>query len=58
MCNTDKSQPIAQKGRGCLEQISSLRLLGDYARYKKVKLYFSFIDVSKAYEWIPLAKLI
>ena len=36
----DKSQAGAQKGRGCLEQIVSLKLPCDYARFKKVRLYF------------------
>ena len=54
----DKCQAGAQKGRGCIEQIMSLRLLVDLARYKKIKLYILFIDFSKAYDKVPRNKLI
>lgn len=36
----------------------SLRLLCDYARYKRVKLYVLFIDFSKAYDRVPRWKLV
>ena len=54
----DKCQAGAQKGRGCIEQIMSLRLLIDLAKYKKTKLYVLFIDFSKAYDKVPRNKLI
>ena len=54
----DKSQASAQKGRGCIEQIMSLRLLVDLAKSKKEKLYILFIDFSKAYDKVPRHKLI
>ena len=47
--NIDNCQACAQKGRGCIEQIISLRLLCDYA-VNKVKLYVLFVDFSKAYD--------
>ena len=46
----DKCQAGAQKGRGCVEQIMTLRLLIDLAKHKKKKMYTLFIDLSKAYD--------
>ena len=57
-CNIDKCQAGAQKGRSCLEQIFTLRMLIDYAIKKKSKLYVLFIDYSKAYDRVPRRKLI
>ena len=54
----DKCQAGAQKGRGCIEQIMTLRLLIDLAKCKKRKLYVLFIDFSKAYDRVPRHKLI
>lgn len=54
----DNCQAGAQKGRGCLEQILSLRMLCDYAVHRKKKLYVLFIDFSKAYDRVPRDKLI
>ena len=48
----------AKKDRGCIEQIITLRLLIDLAKYKKRKLYILFIDFSKAYDRVPRHKLI
>ena len=56
--NIDKCQAGAQKGRSCLEQIITLRMLCDYALYKKCKLYVLFIDYSKAYDRVSRQKLI
>ena len=56
--NVDKCQAGSQKGRGCIEQIMTLRMLCDYAKYKKVKLYVMFIDFSKAYDRVPRDKLV
>ena len=55
--NIDKCQSGGLRGRGCIEQIMSLRLLCDYAVYKKTKLYVLFIDFSKAYDKVPRNKL-
>ena len=57
-CFIDKCQAGAQKGRGCLEQIMTLRLIIDFALGKKEKLYVLFVDFSKAYDRVPRQKLI
>ena len=44
-----REQAGAQRGRGCIEHIVSLRLLSDYATKKKKKLFITFIDFSKAF---------
>ena len=54
----DKCQAGAQKGRSCLEQIFTLRLLCDFVVNKKLKLYILFIDYSKAYDKVSRRKLI
>ena len=40
----------SQVGRSCVEQILCVRLLIDFARYKKKKLYIVFVDFEKAYD--------
>ena len=57
-CNINKCQAGAQEKRSCLEQILTLRLLCDYAVFKKVKLYVLFVDFSKAYDRVPRRKMI
>ena len=57
-CNVDKCQAGAQKGRSCLEQILTLRMLCHYSVSKKSKLYILFIDYSKAYDRVSRRKLI
>ncbi len=52
-----REQAGAQKGRGCLEHIVTLRLLVDTAKRKKEKLFVLFVDFSKAYDLIPRNKL-
>ncbi len=52
-----REQAGAQRGRGCLEHIVTLRLLVDAAKRKKLKLFVMFIDFSKAYDLIPRSKL-
>ena len=54
----DREQAGAQKGRSCTEWIVCLRLLMDYALFRKVKLYVAFIDFSKAYDRVPRSGLI
>ena len=49
----DKYQAGAQKDRGCVEQIMTLRLLIDLVKGKRKKLYILFIDFSKAYDRVP-----
>ena len=52
-----REQAGAQAGRGCLEHITSLRLIVDYARKKKLRLYITFVDFSAAYDTVPRATL-
>ena len=51
--NVDKCQAGAQEGRCCTEHIFTLRLLIDYAKSQKCKLYILFVDFSKAYDNVP-----
>ena len=51
-------QAGSQKGRGCEEQILSVRLLIDIARKCKHTLYISFIDYQKAYDKVNREKLL
>ncbi len=53
----DKTQTVAQKGRGCIEQILTLRLLIDLCKYRHWKLYIIFVDFRKAYDKLPRNKL-
>ena len=48
-----REQAGAQRGRGCIEHIVTLRLLVDYAKKKKKKLFITFVDFSKAYDLVP-----
>ncbi|CAL4124081.1 unnamed protein product, partial [Meganyctiphanes norvegica] len=43
-----REQAGSQVGRGCIEHIVTLRLLMDVARRKKLKLFITFVDFSKA----------
>ncbi len=54
----DKTQAGAQKGRGCIEQILTLRLLIDLCKYRHWKLYIVFADFCKAYDKVPRHKLL
>ena len=49
----DKSQAGAQEERSCTEHILALRLIIDYAKSHKRKLYIIFVDFSKAYDNVP-----
>ena len=49
----DNCQAGAQEKRGCLEHMLGLRLIIDYAKKEKVKLFILFIDFSKAYDKVP-----
>ena len=53
----DREQAGALPKHGCVEHIISLRLLMDFARRKKTKLYVVYVDFSKAYDKIPRRKL-
>ncbi len=54
----DIEQAGAQKGRGCCEHITALRLLVDVARKSHRSLYLLFIDFAKAYDFLPRQKLV
>ena len=54
----DREQAGAQKGRGCVEHLITLRLLMDFAKHRKRKLYVIFVDFSKAYDRVPRDRLI
>ena len=56
--NIDKAQAGAQKHRGCIEQILTLRLLVEYAKKHKQKLFLLFVDFQKAYDKVPRQKLL
>ena len=51
-----REQAGSQSGRGCLEQIMTIRLLIDYAKKKRFKLYLLFIDFEKAYDKLSRRK--
>ena len=51
-------QAGAQSGRGCLEQILTIRLLIDTARKKGYTLYIAFIDYRKAYDKVNRSLLL
>ena len=52
-----REQAVSQAGRGCMDHVVTLRLLMDVARRKKMKLFVTFIDFSKAYDSVPRYKL-
>ena len=52
-----REQAGAQRGRGCIEHIVTLRLLTDMARKKKEKLFVVFVDFTQAYDLVPRGML-
>ena len=48
-----REQARAQRYRGCVEHIATLRLLTDTAKRKRIKLFVGFVDFSKAYDMVP-----
>ena len=52
-----KEQAGGQTERDCIEQIMTLRLLIDYARKTRKKLFILFIDFEKAYDKVRRDKL-
>ena len=48
-----REQAGAQRGRGCMEHIVTLRLLTDFAKRKKNTLFVTFVDFSQAYDLVP-----
>ena len=53
-----KEQVGSQKGRSCIDHIMTIRLIIDYAKKARVKLYILFIDFEKAYDKVSRNKLI
>ena len=45
-----REQAGSQRGRGCLEHITTLRLITDFAAKRKIKLYIVFVDFAQAYD--------
>jgi len=54
----DVQQAGAQAGRGCAEQILTIRLLIDVARKTKQPLYIAFLDYEKAYDKVDRSVLL
>ena len=52
-----REQAGAQPKRGCTEHLITLRFIIEYARYKKVKLFITYVDFSKAYDRVPRGKM-
>ena len=48
-----REQAGAQGKRSCVEHIVTLRILTDMARRKRLKLFVTFVDFSKAYDLVP-----
>lgn len=53
-----REQAGAQNGRGCIEFIVTLRMMINYSKKKKKKLYLLFVDYSSAYDKVPRKKLL
>ena len=54
----DREQAGAQPARGCTEHLVTLRLLIDFCKNRRKKLFIAFIDFSKAYDRVPRKLLI
>ena len=48
-----REQAGGQPKRGCMEHITTLRILLDIARRKKFPLFVTFVDFSQAYDRVP-----
>ena len=51
-------QAGAQCGRNCVEHILALRLLIDYAKTSRHKLWILYVDFSKAYDKVPRLRML
>ena len=54
----DREQAGAQPRWGCMEHIVTLRLIMNYCFRKRVKLFITYVDFSKAYDRVPMNKLL
>ena len=52
-----REQAGSQRGRGCLEHITTLRLITEFAVKKKFKLYIVFVDFAQAYDKVSRVML-
>ena len=52
-----REQAGSQRGRGCLEHITTLRLITELAAKKKFKLYIVFVDFAQAYDKVSRVML-
>ena len=48
----DDKQGVFRAGRGCVDQIFTLKQIGEKAREKKWRGYVGFIDLEKAYDTV------
>ena len=48
----DVSKWVFRAGRGCVDQIFTLKQIGEKAREKKCRVYVGFMDLEKAYDMI------
>ena len=46
----DEEQGGFRGGKGCVDQIFTLKKIGEKAREKKCRVYVSFIDLGEAYD--------
>ena len=49
----ENCQSGGQEKRGCIEHVLGLRLIIDYAKKERKKLFIVFVDFSKAYDRVP-----
>ena len=50
---TDKMQYGFMPGRGTVDAVFVLRRLAEKFRAKNKKLFFVFVDLQKAFDWVP-----
>ena len=51
--NLSVEQADCEEKRECVKQILTIRLLCDYAKKKRVKLFLLYIDFERAYDKVP-----
>ena len=53
----DDEQGWFRAGRGCVNQIFTLKQIGEKTREEKFRVYVGFIDLEKAYDMVNRAAL-
>ena len=53
----DDEQVGFRAGKGCVDQIFTLKQIGEKAREKKRNVYMGFIDLEKAYDRVNMEAL-